>query len=299
MNPVRISLLYKENFPNDLVSLGQQLSDCFERDGIDGLRKKLCDDENALSFETDGFRILIEAKQSALPIEAFDHALDGFISNARRDALAKALFEHTGHVQLRLTPTPGEGVNLSATARLRMLEAAHAVASLWADLAPPMAIHWTHSDQLVTAAQYGAICDDPTPMALFAAGYSEGQSLRIAVPGDLSERDIVIWHGATDPAIAYATGLSYLRHALTTGGGLPDGDTYGPVRGHKVEVRHIDVPTINGRPAIHLNMKPLEADEVAGRQVNAGALATIQSRLRGMSGQGNRPISRALFSTVM
>lgn len=300
MKPVQTTFLFCDARPIELQPLGQQISDCLSDAGIEGIVQAETEDDDCLTFTSDGFRLALTATPAPLPVEAFDRSLDSIVSEAQRDALAKILFDHKRCMTIVLTPTPGEGVFLAPSSRLRMLEAAHAMCAVVADLLLPEAIHWLHSDQLLTREQFERIAAEASPIALFAPGFRSGQTVRISPPDDLSPRDIIVNGQANNPNLAYATGLAFLRHMVETGAPLPDGDSYGPVREHQIQVRHVDMAPPDGRQAYHLTMKAMH-DFIEDRlnPGNARALATIQTRLRDMAGKTGRPISKAIFSTMM
>ena len=300
MKPVRMSCLFGTQTQMTMPELAEHMAACLHQWGITDLRPIDHEDKDALAFACAGFRLDIASLNHPKSIEQFDRSLDSIISNAQRDALAKTLFEHVSRIEMVLTPTPGEGVYLPAKARMRLLEAAHAICAIVTGATKPDAVHWLHSDQLLTGEQFLTIEQETSPLPLFAAGYKEGASVRIQVPEDLAARDIMVDFGKEDPNLAYATGLAFLRHFIETGHALPDGDTYGPVHETQVEVRHVDLSAPDGRPCYELRMRQM-ADGVTERlnPGNANALSAIQSRLREIAGKTNRPISKAIFSTVM
>ncbi|MEE9387465.1 MAG: hypothetical protein V3U96_02550 [Paracoccaceae bacterium] len=200
-----------------------------------------------ISFRAAGATVTVSSNQTALSADTFENALESQLSKPALGMLSETLVRHTRHMVVSVDPN--EDAPQTSTQLLQHLQLAHATTCLLAEWHTPGAVHWTHSNQLLTGGQYLKLMGEPNPWVLFC-------SARLTYSGQPDQmvraRGVILPEAAqfigrpirlVDPNLpldqSHAAALAFLRHAVETGATLPDGDRFGPKKGSLFSVSHL------------------------------------------------------------
>lgn len=300
MKPIKTTLLYSAPPKLDSSAWHRALETRLKRSLSARPTKS---DREVLRLISYDMSVSVEAVSSPFHAPGADRLTASIIAAPTKAELDASLVSARDQLVVTITPMPGEGVYLLPRERLDMLHQAHAAVSAIVAQTTPDLVVWHHGGQAVTGRQYAQIADELEPIALFARAVIEGDDVCITPHSDLLDRPIRVARGKSTIEHAYAAGLAFLRHAIAIGTPLPDGDSFGPVRGCSVDVLHAPANPEAARPAEYdLRMRPLSMPQKEGRAPgpNATALASVQASLRDRAKQPAKPAGpAAIMSTIM
>ncbi len=249
-----------------------------------------------VSYCGGGMIVTIARRDAPLGAAHFAGALDSALSRTCRPALSQALSQHNYHLALRVSYTTDTGDN----DWLLLLQMAHALTVLLSGLTDPAAVYWRQSNQLLTGAQYKALCEVATPWALFA--HARVQVLEPAEAGGADDRPSrgasggALLHRLTMPNVAsligrpiefeptslpintaHSAALSFLRYVVESGEDFADGDSFGPEGGPWFTVRTTE-PTAAMPNGSYLIAQAADTPEApAGAQARATVVDAAQA----------------------